>query len=298
MSPATENAAARYGRGRVLLTGSSGWLGGWLAKELRAAGWDVVGLSRHGSPERGIVGDLRDAVLLAESLSEWGPFAAVIHGAVQPHRFTDTLRGRRETSPELVSGLLTAWRLAFGEDGAKPVHGLLLSTVSVYGEADRTGPMGPEDALRPPTAYGRGKRQAEELWAAAGWGRSSVLRLGPVYARDRLRNVEVRSYLPGRRVRLHLRPPPQFSLCAIETVGDRVRRHLREGLAAPSETENVVDPTPWTAPVADQAFGFRGPCWVIPAGLPQGLLRALGWLPGTYGLRCLLSKRFADVVYR
>lgn len=298
MTIAPENAPVRSGRGRVLLTGASGWLGGWLAKELRSAGWEVVGLSRKPLPRGGLVGDLRQPEALAEALRRSGPFVAVVHGAVQPHRFTDTLRGRRESSPELVAGLLTAWRQAFGDGEMQTVHGLLLSTVSVYGEADRTGPIGPDADLRPPTAYGRGKRAAEASWTAAGWGRRSVLRLGPVYARDRLRNVAVRSYLPGGRVRLHLRPPPQFSLCAIETLGDRVRRRLREGLGGASEIENVVDPTPWTSPLVDQAFGLRGPCWTMPAGLPRAGLRVLGWLPGTYGLRCLLSKRFADVVYR
>jgi len=282
---------------RLLLTGSSGWLGSQLATSLRWAGFEVVGLSRAGGAGA-IRGDLLDPAGWVDALRERGPFAAVVHAAVQPHRFVDSLRRREETSPELVAGLLAAWQDAFGAASTAGVHGIMLSTVSVYGEADREGLIGPEAELRPPTAYGKGKVVAERRWQAAGWGRATILRVGPVIARDRLRNAKVRSYLPGVKLRLHLRPEPKFSLCSMETLQDRVRQRLQEGMAGPSGPENLVDTAAWTSSMVDIAFGFGGPRVVLPAALPRAILRLLKALPATYGLRCLLAKRASDIVYR
>lgn len=235
---------------------------------------------------------------MAEQLRNRGPFAAVIHAAVQPHRFADSLLRRRETSPDLAGGLLAAMRKAFGVEGIREVHGLLLSTVSVYGEADREGVIGPQAEQRPPSAYGRGKQAAEQRWSNAEWARTTILRVGPVYEPGRLRNAIVRTRIPGLPVRLHLRPEPKFSLCAMETLVARVVERLEEGQAGPSGAENVVDREVWTASAVDAAFGIGGPRLVVPAALPRSLLRMLRAIPGTYGLRCLLAKRVGDIVYR
>lgn len=71
---------------RVLLTGSSGWLGQTLAPRLRAAGHEVTGLDPVGGPNTDVVGSVADRDLVARVFRSGG-FDAVIHsGALhKPH---------------------------------------------------------------------------------------------------------------------------------------------------------------------------------------------------------------------
>ncbi|PZU60255.1 MAG: NAD-dependent epimerase/dehydratase [Sphingobium sp.] len=64
---------------RVLLTGSSGWLGRHLAPRLRAAGHVVVGLDVASGPETQVVGSVADRPLVARVFAAQR-IEAVIHG--------------------------------------------------------------------------------------------------------------------------------------------------------------------------------------------------------------------------
>jgi len=63
---------------RVLLTGSSGWLGRFLAPRLRAAGHDVVGLDLAPGINTDVVGSVADRALIDQVFAERG-IEAVIH---------------------------------------------------------------------------------------------------------------------------------------------------------------------------------------------------------------------------
>lgn len=63
---------------RVLLTGSSGWLGRFLAPRLREAGHEVVGLDVAPGADTGVVGSVADRGLVDRTFAEHG-IEAVIH---------------------------------------------------------------------------------------------------------------------------------------------------------------------------------------------------------------------------
>lgn len=65
---------------RILLTGSSGWLGRYLSPMLRGAGHDVVGLDAAAGPETHVVGSVADRELVDRVFGEHG-IEAVIHAA-------------------------------------------------------------------------------------------------------------------------------------------------------------------------------------------------------------------------
>lgn len=63
---------------RILLTGSSGWLGSALAPRLRSLGHDVIGLDPVPSAETRIVGTIADRDLVMQAVSE-NRIEAIIH---------------------------------------------------------------------------------------------------------------------------------------------------------------------------------------------------------------------------
>ncbi|PDQ17550.1 NAD-dependent epimerase/dehydratase [Mesorhizobium sanjuanii] len=63
---------------RILLTGSSGWLGSALAPRLRALGHDVIGLDPVASAETLIVGSIADRDLVMQAVNE-NRIEAIIH---------------------------------------------------------------------------------------------------------------------------------------------------------------------------------------------------------------------------
>ena len=65
---------------RILLTGSSGWLGRFLAPRLRAVGHTVIGLDVAPGPDTTVVGSIADASLIRQTFAEY-EVEAVIHSA-------------------------------------------------------------------------------------------------------------------------------------------------------------------------------------------------------------------------
>jgi nucleoside-diphosphate-sugar epimerase len=67
---------------RILLTGSSGWLGRYLAPRLRAAGHTVVGLDVAAGVDTQIVGSVADRPVVERAFSEHGIEAVIHSGAL------------------------------------------------------------------------------------------------------------------------------------------------------------------------------------------------------------------------
>lgn len=67
---------------RILLTGSSGWLGRFLAPRLRAAGHEVTGLDVAPGADTGVVGSVADRALVERVFAERGIEAAIHAGAL------------------------------------------------------------------------------------------------------------------------------------------------------------------------------------------------------------------------
>ena len=65
---------------RILLTGSSGWLGQTLAPRLRAGGHEVIGLDPRPSPDTTVVGSVADRATVRAAIGDFR-IQAVIHAA-------------------------------------------------------------------------------------------------------------------------------------------------------------------------------------------------------------------------
>ncbi len=71
---------------RVLVTGSTGWLGQTLVPQLRAAGHEVVGLDIEAGPTTSVVGSITDARLVDATIRDF-TIQAIVHAATlhKPH---------------------------------------------------------------------------------------------------------------------------------------------------------------------------------------------------------------------
>ncbi|KTE44242.1 MULTISPECIES: NAD-dependent epimerase/dehydratase family protein [unclassified Sphingopyxis] len=151
---------------RVLLTGSTGWLGRFLAPALRRAGHRVTGLDVVPGPDTDIVGTVADRALVERVMGEHG-IEAVIHGGAL-HK-PDIVRYPRQAFVDVnVSGTLNLIEaaVAAGND-----RFLFTSTTSLMVRADVREGAGAEGAwwmdedfgpIAPRNIYGITKLAAEQ----------------------------------------------------------------------------------------------------------------------------------------
>jgi nucleoside-diphosphate-sugar epimerase len=141
---------------KVLVTGSSGFVGGALVDHLRTRGFDVRGLSRRPAPGS-LTGDLLDRPSLDAALAEFGP-AVVVNLAAE----TD-LKGAPKTgyraNTDGVSNLLAAVRTSesvkrviwassqlVGRPGVVPASDTAFDPVGGYGASKAEGERRVRDA--------------------------------------------------------------------------------------------------------------------------------------------------------
>ena len=151
---------------RVLLTGSTGWLGRHLAPMLRDAGHQVVGMDVAPGPDTRVVGSVADRALVERVMFSHG-IEGVIHGAAL-HK-PDIVRYPRQAFVDVnVTGTLNLLECAIAAGADRLVFTSTTSLMITQAIRDETADeavwldenSGP---LSPRNIYGVTKRAAEEL---------------------------------------------------------------------------------------------------------------------------------------
>jgi nucleoside-diphosphate-sugar epimerase len=151
---------------RVLLTGSSGWLGRYLAPRLHADGHTVIGLDVAPGPHTRIVGSVADRTLVDRTFGDHGIDAVVHAGAL--HK-PDIVRYPRQTFIDVnTAGTLNLLEAAVAANASRFVFtsttSLMISTAIREARGDAAVWIDEDMApLEPRNIYGITKLSAEHL---------------------------------------------------------------------------------------------------------------------------------------
>ncbi|RSY06350.1 NAD(P)-dependent oxidoreductase [Sphingomonas koreensis] len=261
----------------ILLTGSSGWLGRYLAPMLRGAGHEVTGLDVAPGVDTDVVGRVADAALIERVFGEYG-IEAVIHGGAL-HK-PDIVRYSKQTFVDVnVTGTLNLLEAAVraGHDRfvSTSTTSLMISQ-AIRDEAGDAAVWLDEDSgpIEPRNIYGTTKYAAEQLcrlFHAEHGLNSIVLRTGRFFPEE----DDTHSHPPGENLKanefLHRRL----------TVEDAARAHVAALEKAPEmgfATYLVSAPTPFAR--GDAAELKHDAASVIARYFPDapGLYAARGWV--------------------
>lgn len=263
---------------KILVTGTSGFVGGAVGRYLRSRGHHVTGLSRR--PPRAQATDRSLVHDLARPAPELGAFDAVIHAAALSAPW-----GRPAAFDAAnVDGTRNALAIA-ANSGARFV--LISSSSVLYAPGDQHClPEAPAPDTPPTNDYARTKRAAEALTTAYP-GAWAILRPRAVYGMgDTVLFPRI-----ARAARLHLLPrfrqevPARGDLVSIDNLVRQVARAVEGGARG---IFHLIDP----APVEIETFvtqvlarlGLPGPALTIRpdlarkvAGGLEALSRRTGW---------------------
>ena len=145
---------------KILITGASGFIGGFLVKEALDRGYETWAGVRASSSRENLQDDrIREALTaqLADFVREHGPWDYVIHNAGL------TKTPDKRNFYRVNAGNTLNFIEALAAAGCRPKKFLLMSSLSSYGPGDEKTfrPLRLDDPQRPDTAYGKSKLEAE-----------------------------------------------------------------------------------------------------------------------------------------
>ena len=191
---------------RILVTGSSGLVGGAVAAHLHALGHEVVGLSRRVSDRlppgvRQFQADIGSMHFMEAALAGLPPFEAVVHAAA------DLSFAQDAGSVSIVNCLGTQHMTALARKWSSRLF-LFISSLPVIG-TPRELPITEEHPVAPPTVYHATKVFGEHVVALA--SKAGVLGasfrltapIGPAMPRNRLLTILIQRALANEEIVLH-----------------------------------------------------------------------------------------------
>ena len=186
-------------KGHVLITGGTGFIGGYLSKGLMAAGYRVTTLSRSVVEEDNhICLDLTDKAALTDFVNQLLPVDTIIHCAAIAH-------GERPPKDLSISDFntLISNNIVKAFERFK-LRWIFLSSISVYGEVHSEFAIPLERFPKPTDSYGVGKLRDESFFVTE-CDHLDILRLMPVYDSQNLQDIRKRVFLPNTNIKIKIK---------------------------------------------------------------------------------------------
>lgn len=271
-------------KGHILITGGTGFIGGYLANRLMNAGYRVTTVSRSiDGTNSHICADLTNQETLVDLAKRLPSVDTIIHCAAIAH-------GEKPPENHSVADFNTLMAnnilKAFNQH---KIHWIFVSSISVYGELHSEYLIPLIHSPKPADSYGMGKLSDENLFISK-CGHLDILRLMPVYDNQNLQDIRKRVFFPNTNVKIMIRPAPMYSLCNIEEVLIVVKkcldyksgqRIIQVGDSQPVSQWKLLSWFPGkTVPVPQ--YLFRAMVFLLPNRLPS--LRNISFMLKKLGL--------------
>ena len=210
-------------KGHILITGGTGFIGGYLADGLMKVGYRVTTVSRSaGSNKSHICADLthqKTVVDLAKKLPKVDTIihcAAIAHGEKPPKNHSVA-----DFNTLISNNILKAFE-------GHQLRWIFISSISVYGELYSESSIPVTLFPTPIDSYGVGKLHDEGLFTSNS-SHLDILRLMPVYDSENLQDIKKRVFLPNTNVKIMIRPAPLYSICNVKEVLTAVKKCMNYG---------------------------------------------------------------------
>ena len=199
-------------KGHILITGGTGYIGGYLSNKLMNAGYRVTTVSRSvGGNNNHICVDLTNQEALNDLAKRLSSVDTIIHCAAIAHGEKAPGNHSVDDFNTLISNNILK---AFDRH---QIRWIFISSISVYGELHSESLIPLIQSPKPADSYGTGKLRDEVLFISK-CGHLDILRLMPVYDSRNLKDIRKRVFLPATNVKIMIRPAPLYSICNLEEV--------------------------------------------------------------------------------
>ena len=280
-------------KGHILITGGTGYIGGYLSNKLMNAGYRVTTVSRSvGGNNNHICADLTNQEALNDLAKSLSSVDTIIHCAAIAH-------GEKPAGNHSVADFntLISNNILKAFDRYQ-IRWIFISSISVYGELYSESSIPITRCPKPADSYGKGKLRDEGLFIS-NCSHLDVLRLMPVYDSLNLQDIRKRVFLPTTNVKILIRPSPLYSICNLAEVLTVVKqcmdyqsgqRIIQVGDTQPVSQADLVSWFPGRSVPVPQ-FLFRAIVSLLPKRLAslrniRFMLKKLG-LNNVYEVGCL-----------
>lgn len=198
---------------KILITGTSGFIGSHLYSSLLNYGNDIITINRSDiSHENNLKCDLLNRDETINSLKNVKDIDVLIHTAAIAHGESVPTGYNTET----VNITMTK-NLLFGLRNHNIPTAIFMSTISIYG-LDSPKNLTCENPS-PLSSYGRGKLNCEKLFLKSKFKKIHLLRLAPVFSENHLNDVKKRVYFPGqKKFKMKIWPSPKYSFLRLSNL--------------------------------------------------------------------------------
>tara|TARA_B100000768_G_scaffold177068_1_gene190723 strand:+ start:565 stop:1443 length:879 start_codon:yes stop_codon:yes gene_type:complete len=199
-------------KGHILITGGTGYVGGYLSNKLVNAGYRVTTVSRSvGGNNNHICADLTNQAALIDLAKKLSSVDTIIHCAAIAHGEKSAGNYSVADFNTLISNNILK---AFDR---RQIRWIFISSISVYGELYSESSIPLTQCPKPTDSYGTGKLRDERLFIS-NCSHLDILRLMPVYDSLNLQDIRKRVFLPTTNLKILIRPAPLYSICNVEEV--------------------------------------------------------------------------------
>ena len=228
---------------KILITGVYGIVGSFIANNLINE-HEIIGVGRKDSYEgchKYYSCDITDEKSLEEIIKENQDLDFIIHCAALAHNKGNDLSYDRFIK---VNFEATKSLVDLSNKYLKLKDFIFVSTISVYGEQLTKEIYSEDDICYPKSPYAVAKKMSEEYLLKEYKGKTSILRLNPVYSKEFLLNIERRTEIKGYLYKIG-NGNQKLTLCNIKNIYEAVKYLINNYEKDGTEIYNIGDSEPY-----------------------------------------------------